>query len=155
MSDEVEETSGDASKNAKKGRPFEPGNKKGIGRPVGSRNNATILLEKMMADDGEKVVQAVLIAAQAGDMTAARLVLDRICQPRKGRAIKLDLPKVETAADLMGAMGVVVDAMAQGEISPDEATAVGGVLELRRKSIETAELEARIVALEAKAGEKR
>jgi hypothetical protein len=85
-----------------------------------------------------------------GDMAAARLVLDRIYQPRKGRAIKLDLPKVETAAGLMAAMGVVIDAMAQGEISADEATAVAGVLELRRRAIETMEIEARLAALEAK-----
>jgi hypothetical protein len=34
-----------------------------LGRRAGSRNKATMLLEKMMADDGEGVVNAVLEAA--------------------------------------------------------------------------------------------
>jgi hypothetical protein len=132
------------------GGRFQPGNKAGPGRPAGSRNKATLALEKMLEDEAGDVLKAMIDAAKMGDTAAGRLLLDRVYQPRKGRAIKLDLPKVETAADVMAAMGVVVDAMAQGEISPDEATAVGGVLEMRRKSIETAELEMRIAALEAR-----
>jgi len=38
------------------------------GRPQGSRNNATILLEKMMVDDGQDVLRAVVKAAKNGDM---------------------------------------------------------------------------------------
>ena len=46
--------------------------KKGVsgnprGRRAGSRNKATMLLEKMMADDGEGVVNAVLEAAKGGE----------------------------------------------------------------------------------------
>ena len=37
---------------------------------MGSRNKATIVLEKMMADDGEGVINAVLEAAKGGDMQA-------------------------------------------------------------------------------------
>ena len=54
----------------------------------------------MLADDGADVVQAVLTAAKGGDMQAARLVLDRIVPVRKGRSIRLDLPTIESAADV-------------------------------------------------------
>jgi hypothetical protein len=38
--------------------------------------------------------------------------------------------------------------MARGEITPDDASDISGVLEARRRAIETVELEARIVSLE-------
>jgi hypothetical protein len=41
--------------------------------------------------------------------------------------------------------------MAEGEITPDEAATIAGVLESKRKSIETMELGARIARLEQSA----
>jgi polyhydroxyalkanoate synthesis regulator phasin len=46
------------------------------------------------------------------------------------------------------ALAAVVAAMGRGELTPEEARAVVGVLEVQRKAIETAELEARVAALE-------
>ena len=131
---------------------FTPGNRHGRGRPSGSRNKASIALDKMLADDGADVVRAVLAAAKSGDMLAARLVLDRIVPVRKGRSIQLDLPTIESATDVLAALSLTVAAMAEGEITPDEAAVVAGVLETKRKAIETVELEARLARLEQQAG---
>jgi hypothetical protein len=38
--------------------------------------------------------------------------------------------------------------MARGEITPDEAATIAGVIELKRKSIETVEIERRLTELE-------
>lgn len=132
-------------------RPGQSGNPQGK-RP-GSRNRASVVLDKMLADDdGAAVVQAVLTAAKDGDMQAARLVLDRIVPVRKGRSIRLDLPIIESAADVLAALSSTVAAMAEGDITPDEAAVVVGVLETKRKAIETVELEARLARLEHQAG---
>lgn len=131
------------------GKPFEKGrsgNPKG--RITGSRNRVTALAERLMAADAQKVVEAVLTAAQGGDMTAARIVLDRIAPIRKGRPVTFSLPKIETAADVDKAIGSIASAMADGTLTPDEAGSIAAVVELRRKSIETYEHEARIAALE-------
>ena len=45
--------------------------------------------------------------------------------------------------------------MAGGELTPDEAATIAGVIELKRRSIETVEIERRLATLEQKAGEKR
>src|SRR4051812_2843907 len=103
------------------------------------------------ADDGADVVRAVLAATRGGDMQAARLVLDRIVPVRKGRSIQLDLPTIESAADVLTALSSTIAAMADGEITPDEAAVVAGVLETKRKAIETVELEARLARLEQQA----
>jgi hypothetical protein len=132
------------------GKPFEKGQSGNPnGRPPGARNRATILAEQLMQDDVEGVVRAVIGKARSGDMAAARLVLDRILPPRKGRPISFPLPEIETAAHVTQALGVVASLMADGEITPDEASAVAGVIETKRKAIETQELEQRVAALEA------
>ncbi len=123
------------------------------GRPEGSRNNATILLEKMMANDGQVVVRAVVKAAKNGDMAAARLVLDRIIPVRKGRAIKLNLPEVNSPRDVMKALSAAIRAMADGELTPEEANMIAALLEAHRKAIETFELESRLTDLEQRAKE--
>ena len=129
-----------------------PGNRHGRGRPSGSRNKASIALDKMLADDGADVVRAVLTAAKGGDMQAARLVLDRVVPVRKGRSVQLDLPTIEGATDVLAALSLTVAAMAEGEITPDEAAVVASVLEIKRKAIETVELETRLARLEQQVG---
>jgi hypothetical protein len=42
------------------------------------------------------VVKAVMAAAKGGDMTAARLVLDRIAPPCREAPVSLDLPRLQT-----------------------------------------------------------
>ena len=41
-------------------------------------------------------------------------------------------------------------AMAQGEVTPDEAATIASVFEIRRKAIETFEFEQRLTALEGR-----
>lgn len=139
-----------ASKNDRKsrGKPFQPGNPGGPGRPEGSRNKATLLLDKMAGDDAEAVLRKQLELAKNGDQRAAEIVLSRVWPARKSRPVSLALPAISTAADVVAALGTVAGAMADGELTPDEAQAVSAVLEGKRRAIETVELEARITALE-------
>jgi hypothetical protein len=135
-----------------RGRPYRPGesgNPKG--KPRGVRNRATELLDKMAEGDAANVLQAVINRATTkGDMTAAAMVLARVWPPRKGRPVTFDLPSLATAADLARALGSVAQAVGNGVLTPEEGQAVGAVLEMQRKAIESAELEARVAALEGR-----
>jgi hypothetical protein len=139
-----------ASKNAGKtrGRPFEKGHPGGPGRSAGSRNRASLVLDAMADEAASEILNKVVEAAKGGDLRAAELLLNRIWPARKGRPVVVDLPGIKTAADVAAALGSVAQAMAAGEITPDEAQAFSAVLESKRRAIETVELEARIVALE-------
>ena len=109
------------SEKKQRGRPFEKGrsgNPKG--KPKGARHQTTVLAEKLMEDDARDVVQAVLDAARSGDMTAARLVLERIAPVRKGRPVYLDLLTVQTAGDIAAAMSALTMAMGSGAVTPEE-----------------------------------
>ena len=141
------------AENAKRkqgGRPFrkgQSGNPKG--KAPGTRHRATQMAEQLMEADGAAIVQAVLAAAKGGDMTAARIVLDRIAPVRKGRPVVLKgVPVVKTASDIAGAMAALTASMAAGEVTPDEAQTIASVFEMRRRALETEELERRLLALE-------
>jgi Family of unknown function (DUF5681) len=91
----------------KKGQSGNP-----AGMPKGTRHRATQLAEKLMKDDAEDIVRAVVNAAKAGDPTAMRLCIERLAPVRKGRPITFDLPPVETAANVANALGAIAGAMA-------------------------------------------
>src|SRR5262245_45808377 len=119
------------------------------GRPPGARNHATRIAEELFDGQAEGVCNAVIKKALKGDMIAARIVVDRICPPRKDRPIKFELPEsLITARDVSEALSGVIAQTAKGDISPDEATNVTALLEAKRRAIETCELEARLGALE-------
>ncbi len=144
------------AKTAKKERqgfqPGKSGNPKG--RPHGSRNKATLAVEALLDGQAEALTQVAIQSALEGDLLALRLCLDRICPPRKSRPIQVKLPKIETAANIAAAQTVVIAAMAQGDLTPDEAGTVAGVLEARRRTFETTEIEERLARLEAEGAEK-
>ena len=127
-------------------KPGKSGNPNG--RPNGSRNRATLALEALFDDEGEAITRKAIEKALEGDTVALRLCLERICPPRRSRPITLEMPTVETAKDVTNAQGAVISAMAVGDITPDEANVVSGVLEAKRRSLETVEFEARLRALE-------
>ena len=109
--------------------------------PKGTRHRATMLAEKLMEDDAENIVRAVVSAAKAGDPTAMRLCVERLVPLRKGRPVVFDLPPVKTAA--------LARAMAAGELTVEEASAASSVIEMQRRAIETSDFEVRLRALEA------
>ena len=127
-------------------QPGQSGNPRGM--PAGSRHKATKLLDAIGEAGAKGVLDATLQAARGGDMGAAKIILDRAWPARKSRTVALDLPAVTTAEGVTAAMAAVVQAMAAGEIAPDEAAAVASVIEGQRRAIETADLAERIAALE-------
>jgi hypothetical protein len=111
-----------------------------------------VLADKLLEDNADEILQSVVNSAKAGDPTAMRLCVERLAPVRKGRPIEFDLPPVEAASDITKALGVIAKSMAAGELTPDEAGTVATVVEAHRKAIEMAELEERILKLEARQG---
>ena len=66
----------------------------------------------------------------------------------RGRPVQLELPVVQAADGVSDAVAVIVEGMAAGDITPEEAATISSVLEARRKAIETQELAERISRLE-------
>src|SRR5438309_913086 len=95
--------------------------------------------------DGEDIAAArvVIDKALAGNAVAARFCVDRLMPRPRGRTIALDLPDGAGASDIAAAYDVVVQAMATGEITPDEALQVSRVLDGRLRALKMAREEKR------------
>ena len=132
-----------------RGRPFRKGRSGNpAGKPKGARHKTTLLAERLMLDDAEAVVKAVVNAAKGGDMTAARLVLDRISPARRDNPVAFTMPEVTSAADAANAMGSILAAVAAGELSPSEGAEVAKLLDAFTRTLEAKEFERRLQALE-------
>lgn len=118
------------------------------GRPKGSRNRAKLLAQSMMHDDTEAIFGKLLELAKQGNMAALKFCAERIVPRMTSETVDIELPRAETIEGVAAAQGAVVEAMACGEIDPDQAKTVAGVLELRRKSLESEQFEERIGAME-------
>ena len=70
---------------------------------------------------------------------------------RTPRPVRFAMPKLETVADLPRAIGAIIKRVADGELTPDEAASIAGVLETQRRAIELTEIEERLRALEERA----
>lgn len=132
-----------------RGRPFPKGNP---GRPKGARNKATLAAEALLDGEAEALTRRAIEMALAGDAGALRLCLERILPPRKARPVIIDLPEPRTGEDIAKGMASLVQAVARGELTPDEGQTISGILEAQRRAIETRDLEGRLWALEARNG---
>jgi len=128
-------------------KPGQSGNP--AGRPKGARHKALQALDAMGEEAAKEIMAAVVQSAKGGDMRAAEILLRRLWPERKGRPVTFDLPTIAAPADVVNGLASVAQAMAAGELTPDEASAVAAVLETQRRALETTDLEARIAALEA------
>ena len=89
--------------------------------------------------------------ALGGDTTALRLCLERLVPPRKDKPVAITLPKLMAAGDLPSVTSAVLEAVASGDMTPSEGEAVSRLVEVHRRAVETADMEQRLAALEAKA----
>lgn len=126
--------------------PGVSGNPKG--RPKGSRNHTTRIVQELLDGEGEIIARTAIEKAKGGDLAAIRLVLERLAPPLKERLITIDLPNTSSATGIEAAQAAIVQAVAHGELTPGEGHTLASLIEARRKALETLDLEKRISALE-------
>lgn len=64
------------------------------------------------------------------------------------KAIRFQLPVIETAADCANAQASITQAVSAGTILPSEGEMLAGLIEQQRRSLETSDLAERLVAIE-------
>lgn len=129
-------------------KPGESGNPKG--RPQGSRNKVSLLVEGMIEGEAEALTRRAINFAMSGDATLLRALLDRLAPPRKERPVTIELPALTSPADGPRIAAELLGRAAAGDITPGEAQALAALLEAYRKQSELADIEARLRALEAR-----
>ena len=125
-------------------KPGQTGNPKG--RPPGV--SAITKLRASIAKEVPQILAALVTAAKAGDVQAARLILERVLPPVKAieQAVALQMPEGGT----LTAQGkAVLSAVAAGTLAPGQGAQLLAAIGTLAKVTEIDELEARLTKLEA------
>lgn len=117
------------------------------GRPQGSKNRSTKLLEAIEADIPALLAVTTEKALQ-GDMGAMRLLLERALPLRKPVAPMIELAELEQADTLTEKAHAVIVGVGRGAIPPDVAGQLIAAIGATAKVMEIDELEKRISRLE-------
>ena len=124
-------------------QPGQSGNP--AGRPPGSGEVAA--LRAGIAEHVPEILSKLVEAAIAGDMQAARLLLERVLPPVKAVELPVELALPE--GPLTDQARHVLAAAAGGAVAPDQAATLIGALVGVARIAETDELRERIERLEA------
>jgi hypothetical protein len=127
-----------------RGKPFEKGNP---GRPPGSKNRTSLVAAALLSGEESDLVRKAVELAKAGNVNILKFLLGRIL-PRE-RTVKLDLPTLESAIDSATALERIVEAVADGTLSPAEGAAIANLISAFSQAAEIADHEIRLARLEA------
>ena len=119
-----------------RGKPFAKG-KSGnpSGRPKGSRNTATLAVQQLLDNESEAITRKLIEKAKEGDMLAIKLVMERVCPPRKDAPVTFTFSHIKTMEGLIAAVDQILQQISHGDITPQEAERVIALIEQQRKNI--------------------
>lgn len=115
------------------------------GRPRKPPDNKSAVLRQKIADAVPEVVESLIELAKAGDVQAARLLLDRALPALRPTAAPAT---VDLGQSLSDAGAAVLRALSAGDIDSGQASDLAGALGSLARIEETVSLAARVAALE-------
>lgn len=133
---------------AKRGRPFQPRNKFGRGRPRGSRNKKTVLIEEFLAENSQPLLTKALKLALKGNTQMLRLLLDPVLRRPKDTPATIGPLPMGTPEELSQAQAKVMQGLGSGQLALEQAEKIFALIENARKLLETQTLDRRVRALE-------
>jgi hypothetical protein len=133
-----------------RGRPFEPGNKLGRGRPKGSRNKSNSVVRQRLEENAEPLVVRQLSAALRDCVKSRTWCLDHLDRLWEKERLtgKLKLPPIRTLDNIAEACDIVLNAVANHKRTAADGQALCAMLGERRNTIQAQEQDRRLEALE-------
>lgn len=116
------------------------------GRPTGSGLSGQ--LRRAIGDEINDILLIVIEQAKAGDLTASKLLLDRVLPSLKPEAQTIQLSELSGGGDLLDKAGAIIHAAGNGDIAPDVAAQLIGAVSTLGRIKEINELEQRLDLLE-------
>jgi hypothetical protein len=131
---------------AQRGRPFQPGNKFGRGRPPGSRNKKTVLVDELLAENSQPLLRKALKLAQQGNVPMLRLLLDRALPRPKDAPVTIGPLPMDTPEELLEAQTKVMQHLLLGKLTPNQAERIFSLMGNYRRLLKSEVLERRFSA---------
>jgi|SRR5271165_1645396 len=121
------------------------------GRPKGLRDRRNRLLTEILSKDEQVIAEKLAELAKGGNLAAISLSADYLWSKIKTQGEPLELS--DMTGKTIAEQGMrIVEAMADGEITPDEAATAMQVISSQAKIVEVDELARRLAALEMRLG---
>ena len=105
----------------------------------------------MLARLTPRALEVLGAKMEEGDIAAAKAITALGIAPPKSRPVRVDIGPLRTGRDCVAAIGRISEAVSSAEITPTDAAPLVALVQAAQKAIETADLDARIRALEARA----
>lgn len=123
------------------------------GRPKGSKNRIRFDPHEVLAPLLDDAVKVIADAVSAGDLTAAKLVLDKlIANPKPADRGSVSLPELATAR-LEDIPTLLVRAVGEGRLGLDEAAQLAALVTAHARVVDQLLIESDIRARAAKTGQ--
>jgi len=121
------------------------------GRPKGLRDKRNRLLTEILAKDEQAIAEKLAELAKGGNLAAISLSADYLWSKNKTQGEPLELP--DMAGKTIAEQGMrIIEAMADGAITPDEAATAMQVISSQARIVEVDEHGRRLDALERRLG---
>jgi hypothetical protein len=131
-----------------KGRPFQPGNQLGRGRPVGSRNKKSLLAQDLLDRHAGLILRQAVKLARKGDSQMVRFRAGYILPRRNGCPVNTGPLPTGGVAELSQSSVKLMNKVTSGQLTPNEGLEIADPMDHRRRIIETENHEVRFRALE-------
>src|SRR2546423_9964841 len=123
---------------SQRGRPFEPGNKLGRGRPRGSRNKTSAAVKELLESHAVSLVGKLVVEAIQGNLQVMKLCIERVMPALQELPVQLGKLPTGNFAELAFAGQTVLSKAAAGKITLTEARRMTGLIDALRQNLETA-----------------
>ena len=108
------------------------------GRPVGSRNKVSIMLDGILEDKAQELMDKAIQRALAGNTGMLKMLINKIIPDAKERPADLRLPVVKDESDTPAIALAMLASLASGDLLPGEIAPFIKLVELfvRSKELE-------------------
>ncbi|NTW87786.1 MAG: hypothetical protein HGB26_01370 [Desulfobulbaceae bacterium] len=128
---------------------FKPGNTMGKGRPNGSKNTATIAAENLISGESVALSRKLVELALDGNVACLKTAMERLIPVCKSKPIILpNMPRIDSIADASELTAFIINAVADGIISPVDGEILSRSAERHIKALEVKDIELRLTELE-------
>ena len=125
--------------------------KPGVCPNPGGRSRSDLEVAALLARLTPRALEVLGAKMEEGDIAAAKAITALGIAPPKSRPVRVDIGPLRTGRDCVAAIGRISEAVSSAEITPTDAAPLVALVQAAQKAIETADLDARIRALEARA----
>ncbi len=102
----------------------------------------------LSSEDAAEIMRVGVEMAKAGKERLVKLFIERMLP--KHRLVEIDLPGISFASDAVDADSAIIEGIAGGLLSPNEGAAIASIVGECARTIQIADHEMRLEAIEAK-----